>query len=153
MIPRPRSPRNAPHAALTFAQCCAFQEIRVARFWVASILQRICGQRGGSILSPGQGWHRRANAQKSYKSPPNGQPIPPRAHRVGAQSCGAVWAFINFPRSCIDLSGFRPFFHGCAFWLAALACGGLTSARAVFQIARDDFVHSAEHFGPRRRRR
>ncbi len=28
-----------------------------------------------SILSPGQGWHRRANAQKSYKSPPNGQPI------------------------------------------------------------------------------
>jgi hypothetical protein len=28
-----------------------------------------------SILSPGQGWHRRANAQKCYKSPPNGQPI------------------------------------------------------------------------------
>jgi hypothetical protein len=28
-----------------------------------------------SILSPGQGWHRRANAQKRYKSPPNGQPI------------------------------------------------------------------------------
>ena len=27
-----------------------------------------------SILS-GQGWHRRANAQKRYKSPPNGQPI------------------------------------------------------------------------------
>ncbi len=28
-----------------------------------------------SLLSPGQGWHRRANAQKRYKSSPNGQPI------------------------------------------------------------------------------
>ena len=29
----------------------------------------------GVLLSPGQGWHRRANAQKRYKSHPNGQPI------------------------------------------------------------------------------
>ncbi len=46
----------------------------VPRTGVADMCQTHCGQTG-SILSPGQGWHRRANAQKCYKSPPNGLPI------------------------------------------------------------------------------
>jgi hypothetical protein len=59
--------------------------------------------------SPGQGWHRRANAQKCYKSPPNGQPIThrcqgPRAHFSAGESRAAK----QRPRLCMAMHAQPP---------------------------------------------